>query len=177
MRAAALGLLLGLLLALPGGAAPAAAEPYLLAAGDKLLVRVWGHADLSGEVAVTPEGRIGLPLIGAVPAAGLTPEDLAAEIARRLGARYLVNPQVTVEVREYRPFFILGQVNRPGSYPYRPGMTVREAAAVAGGYTRRARHDSVRVTREQGGSRQTLELDGDAPIRPGDVIDVDRRWF
>lgn len=158
------------------GAAPQAAE-YRLGAGDRLQVTVFGQPDLSGTFEIGGEGTVALPLLGAVPAGGRTLRELSEDIRVRLDKDYVVNPRVNIEVTNYRPFYILGQVTRPGSYPYVAGLDVRQAIAIAGGYTRRANTSRVIVTRETGGERSEITLSPDDPILPGDTLDVPRRLF
>ncbi|MGE0722733.1 MAG: polysaccharide biosynthesis/export family protein [Alphaproteobacteria bacterium] len=167
----------GLMLAGAGAATAQTLNQYRLAAGDKIKVTVFGHADVSGDVDVTPAGQVSLPLIGNVVAANRTIADLTREITQRLDKDYIVNPRVTIEVLNYRPFFILGQVNKPGSYPFVTGLDVRQAVALGGGFTRRASTDKVLITRESGKGRETIEVGQDAPVLPGDTIEVDRRLF
>ena len=134
-------------------AAPLAAHdaPYHLDAGDKLRVVVYGQEGLTNTYAIDAGGSITMPLIGAVPARGRTPAGLAAEIAAKLRNGYIRDPSVAVEIESYRPFFILGEVQAPGQYPYVPNMTVESAIAIAGGFSPRARRDLVTVTHTDAG--------------------------
>ena len=125
---------------------PAAAEDiseYKLGSGDKIRVTVFGHEDLSGEFEVDGSGNVSLPLIRNIKAEGSTPRELEQVVADRLSPDYLVNPRVSVEVLNYRPFYIYGEVTKPGSFPYVNGMTVINAVAMAGGFTYRARTSRV----------------------------------
>ena len=156
----------------------AAAEPlYRLAAGDKVRVTVFGHEDMSGEVEVDATGRIALPLIDNVMAAGRSIDELELEIADKLTPDYLVNPQVSVELMAYRPFYIMGEVNSPGRHPYVSGMTVTGAVAVAGGYTYRAKKTGARILRGADRAQQKITATPDTPVMPGDVIEVAERFF
>src|SRR3569832_2745731 len=119
---------------------------YQLDAGDKLRVVVYGQEGLTNTYAIDASGSITMPLIGAVAARGRTPAGLAAEISARLRNGYIREPSVAVEVETYRPFFILGEVAAPGQYPYVPNMSVESAVAIAGGFSPRARRDSVTLT-------------------------------
>ena len=157
-------------------AAPAAAThdaPYNLHAGDKLRVVVYGQEGLTNTYAIDAGGSITMPLIGAVAARGKTPAGLAADISARLRNGYIREPSVAVEVETYRPFFILGEVAAPGQYPYVPNMSVESAVAIAGGFSPRAKRDSVTLTHNAG--RGIVPL-GTA-ISPGDTILVGERWF
>ena len=119
---------------------------YKLDAGDKLRVVVYGQEGLTNTYAIDAGGSITMPLIGAVPARGRTPAGLAAEITAKLRNGYIRDPSVAVEIESYRPFFILGEVAAPGQYPYVPNMSVESAVAIAGGFSPRARRDSVTLT-------------------------------
>lgn len=150
---------------------------YKLGSGDKIRVTVFGHEDLSGEFEVDGSGNVSLPLIRNIKAEGLTPGQLEQIVADRLSPDYLVNPRVNVEVLNYRPFYIYGEVTRPGSYPFVNGMTVVNAVAMAGGFTYRARTSRVRIIRATDPSRTAQDADKDTPVLPGDVIEVPERYF
>ena len=111
---------------------------YRLGPGDKVHVTVYGEGDLSGDFEVSGSGRIAFPLIGDVTAAGLTAPGLGEDLTKKLAGGYLLNPRVSVEVVTYRPFYIIGEVNKPGSYPYTDGMTAMNAIGLGGGFTPRA---------------------------------------
>jgi polysaccharide export outer membrane protein len=147
--------------------------PYHLDAGDKLRVVVFGQEGLTNTYAIDAGGSITMPLIGAVAARGKTPTGLAADIAARLRNGYIREPSVAVEVESYRPFFILGEVAAPGQYPYVPNMSVESAVAIAGGFSPRARRDSVTLTHNT--SRTIVPLG--TQLGPGDTILVGERWF
>ena len=157
--------------AAPGGAFHDA--PYRLDAGDKLRVVVYGQEGLTNTYAIDAGGAITMPLIGAVQARGKTPAGLAADISAKLRNGYIREPSVAVEVETYRPFFILGEVAAPGQYPYVPNMSVESAVAIAGGFTPRAKRDSVTLTHSA--SRTVVPIG--TPISPGDTILVGERWF
>lgn len=152
-------------------------EAYRLAAGDKLRVNVFGHPDVSGEFEVDGDGTITFPLLGQVRAADETVEQLKTHITRELDENYLVDPRVSVEVLNYRPFYILGEVQQPGSYPYQAGLTVRQAVALAGGYTRRAVKSEVTLIRPAPQGLAEMEAGPGAKVLPGDTIEIDRRFF
>jgi protein involved in polysaccharide export with SLBB domain len=150
---------------------------YRLDTGDKVKVTVYGEDDLSGEFDVDGSGFVRLPLIGQVRAAGLSLKEFETAIGAKLAAGYLVNPKVSVEVTNYRPFTILGEVNKPGEYPYENGMTVLNAVALGGGYTYRADKDEVYIRRK--GAREEIKLPADdrTAVYPGDTVRVDERIF
>lgn len=155
----------------------AADTGYVLGPGDKVKVTVFGQQDLSGEFEVDAAGALSLPLIQAVPAQGLTPQQVEKEIASRLEPDFLRNPRVSVEVLTYRPFYIYGEVLRPGGYPYVNDMTVHNAIALAGGFTYRARTSSVIIRRTKDGVVSEQNSDLDSAVLPGDVIEVRERYF
>ena len=151
--------------------------PYHLDAGDKLRVVVYGQEGLTNTYAVSAGGSITMPLIGWVPARGRTTAGLAAEIAAKLRAGFIREPSVAVEIETYRPFFILGEVAAPGQYPYVPNMTVESAVAIAGGYSPRARRDSVTVTHTDASGTARYVVPPGSSISPGDTVLVGERWF
>lgn len=152
-------------------------ESYRLGAGDRVKLTVYGHLDLSGEFEIDGAGRMSLPLIQHVNAAGLTLAEFEAAVTAKLKPDYLKNPRVNAEVLNYRPFYILGEVNSPGSYPYINGMTVINAVAVAGGFTYRARTKKVVIVRTDGTDVERLSAAPDTPVFPGDVIEIAERFF
>ncbi len=152
-------------------------EEYRLGSGDRLNIIVFGHPDVSGEFEVGGSGQVSLPLLGQVEAAGLTVTELTDRIAEALDRDYLVNPRVTIEVLNYRPFYILGEINSPGSYSYVSGLTIRQAVAIAGGFTRRARESPVVVIRDTKNGPEIVEVNLDELVLPGDTIEIKRRLF
>ncbi len=151
---------------------------YRLGAGDKLAVKVFGQDDLSGEFELSADGQLAMPLVGQVDAAGLTVGELREDLVSLLNKNYLVDPQVTIEVANYRPFFILGQVRNPGSFPYQSGLNMRQAVALAGGYTNRALHEPMIVIRpDPDNVPARYSVTQDYPVLPGDTIEVQRRLF
>ena len=152
-------------------------DAYRLDSGDKLRITVFGQTDLTDEYSVDGSGRVTLPLIDPVSARGQTTEELARGLEAALREKLLRNPSVSVEVTQYRPFFILGEVNQPGQYAYVNGLTVRTAAAIAGGFTYRASTVGVSITRRLDGAMLEGLAAMDAPIMPGDTIMVAERLF
>lgn len=151
---------------------------YRLAPGDMVRVITYGEDPLTGEFRVSDQGMIALPLAGSVKAAGQTPHELEDVVAATLKKRgMLTRPSVSVEVSAYRPIYVLGEVNKPGQYPYQPGMTVVSAAAVAGGFTYRAVQDYASVVRTVDGDSAEGKVRRDGLIQPGDVITVFERRF
>ncbi len=151
---------------------------YRLGAGDKVKVTVYGQTDLSGEFVVDGSGTVQLPLIGQVKALGLTVRQFETAITDALkSGDYLKDPRVSVEVTNYRPFYIIGEVNKPGEYPYVNDMTVLNAVALAGGFTFRADDGEVYVRRNGGTTEIKLPADQSTRVEPGDIIRVGERFF
>lgn len=151
------------------------APAYRLGSSDVLKVTVFDETDLSGTFSVDGGGRIALPLIGEVRVGGLTLAEAEALIVARLADGYLKQPRVALEVANYRPFYILGEVRNPGEYDYAEGMTVMKAVALAGGFTYRADEDDVEIT--AAGASNAREADPSATIMPGDTIRIGERFF
>ena len=151
---------------------------YRLGPGDVVRLITFGEESLTGEFRVGDSGMISVPLIGTVQATGQSPETLAASVSDRLvKANLLRAPSVSAEVIAYRPIFVLGEVSKPGQYPYQPGMTVVTAAAVAGGFTYRAVNDYASVVRTQDGVAIEAKATRQSFVQPGDVITVFERKF
>jgi len=168
-------------LSLTFGAATASAQDnapaYRLDSGDKIKITVFGHEDLSGEFEVDPSGKVSMPLIQYVQAQGLTPQEFESEIVGALRPDYLKNPTVTVEVLTSRPFYILGEVEEPGSYDYVSGLTILESVALAGGFTYRAKQKKMTIVRATDPEKRKIPATVETRVLPGDVIEIpERRW-
>lgn len=150
-------------------------ESYVLGKGDEIKVTVFGEEDLSGEFTIGADGNVTMPLIGDVPAVGLSVADLGSTLIRLYKAGYLRDPKIGVDVLTYRPFYIIGEVQAPGSYPFVSGMAVLNAVALAGGFTYRADEDTFFLKRE--GVSTEIEVSPEHLIFPGDIIRVDERFF
>ena len=150
---------------------------YTLGSGDQLRVTVFGHKDLSGDFFVNGTGMISMPLIGEVKAGGVSARQLERKIVGKLKPDYLKNPQISVQVLNYRPFYIIGEVKNPGSYPFVSGMKVVNAIALGGGYTYRARENQLLIIRSKDPSRKKNAADHNTAVLPGDVIEVPERFF
>jgi polysaccharide export outer membrane protein len=162
----------------PAAAPPVATQwPYTLDSGDRLRVVVFGQDGLTNSYVLDASGQIDMPLIGIVAARGMTTDQLSARITDMLRQGFVREPHVAVEVEAYRPFFILGEVTQPGQYPYSPNMTVETAVAIAGGFGPRGYHKAVTISRSYGGQVYRFQTPITAPVRPGDTIQVDERWF
>ncbi|HUB85171.1 MAG TPA: polysaccharide biosynthesis/export family protein [Rhizomicrobium sp.] len=158
-------------------AMPTESDDYRLGSGDQLRVIVYGEDDLGGTFNVDGNGFVSFPLIGPMKVAGLETHDVEQEMTARLGDGYLINPRVNVQVLQYRPFYVLGEVNKPGSYPYTSNMTVLNAITDAGGYTQKAVESSVYVRRNGETKEEELPADPSTKIYPGDVVRVDSSTF
>ena len=159
------------------GPAPSMSLPYLLDSGDKVRVFVYGQPNLSHVYPIDGAGLISVPLIGAVRARGVTTYRLTEEIASALKVSFVKDPQVSIEMAESRPFYILGEVRTAGQYPFAPGMTMEAAVAVAGGFGPRATEREVRITRRIDGMMSEIHVPLTEAVRPGDTIYVEERWF
>jgi protein involved in polysaccharide export with SLBB domain len=148
-----------------------------LAPGDKVRVTVYGEDKLSGEYQIDNSGSLSLPLAGTIQAAGLTKAELEQELTRQLKSQYLRNPKVTVDVVSFRPFYVLGEVSKPGEYQFRSGLNVLSAIAIAGGATYRANNSKVLIQRS--GSAEITEFPQSPTVlvMPGDVVRVPERFF
>lgn len=157
---------------------PLLSQAYRLGPGDQIRMITFGEDALSEIFRVSDTGSLALPLLGAVPAEGLTTDELAARIAGLLKSRNLLrNPSVSIEVTEYRPVFVLGEITRPGQVTYQPGLTALAAIAIAGGYTYRAVEDFVGITRIIDGKSVQGRAAPSAPLVPGDIVTIYERYF
>lgn len=153
-------------------------ETYTLGSGDKLKIIVYGEDDLGGEYLVNGAGEVQLPLLGQMPAAGMTIHDFGQSLAKKFVAEgYLNNPRVSVEVENYRPFYIIGEVKTPGQYPYVSGMNALNAIALSGGFSYRADDRRVYIRRNGSAKEVVAPADQTTRINPGDIIRVDERIF
>jgi polysaccharide biosynthesis/export protein VpsN len=151
---------------------------YELAAGDVISIRVFGEEDLSRDkVRLTDAGTISYPVLGEIRALGLTIGELEQRVTAGLKNGYLVNPRVSVQIEEYRPFYINGMIERPGGYPYQPGLTVLKASSLAGGFRERASFSKITIIRERDPKATKEKANLNTPIFPGDTIFVDESFF
>ena len=145
-----------------------------LQAGEKIRVTVYGEASLSGDYQIDPSGYLSLPLAGTVKAAGLTQAELEQELGKKFRSEYLRNPRVTVSIMEFRPFYILGEIEKPGAYPYTSGLNVLSAIAIAGGTTYRGSRSTVLIQHPGESGMREYPLASTVPILPGDIIRIPR---
>ncbi|PTM98846.1 polysaccharide biosynthesis/export family protein [Mycoplana dimorpha] len=152
-------------------------QPYRLDSGDRLRITVFEQASLSNTYSVDQAGYIAFPLIGSVPARGKTIQEMESIIAGKLRQGYLRDPDVSIEVANYRSIYIMGEVGQAGQYSYVAGMTVQNAIAVAGGFSPRANQANVDVTRKINGEIITGRVPISDPVMAGDTIYVRERLF
>jgi protein involved in polysaccharide export with SLBB domain len=151
---------------------------YRLKPGDKVKVNVFNEPDFSGEFQVNDSGSVAFPLIGEVSAAGASPADFEKKLTARLRSGFVRSPRVTVEVVNYRPINVLGEVRNAGQYPFRAGLSVQDAVALAGGYTYRANTRTVYIRRADASGEVTARTDGErVAINPGDTVRIPQRYF
>lgn len=151
---------------------------YKLGAGDLITIRVLGEEDLKREkVRLSDAGTISFPILGEIRVKGLTVGELDDLITKGLKGRYLVDPEVTVSIDEYRNFFVNGHVEKPGGYPFMPGLTVRKAISIAGGFRERAARDKLNIIRDDDPTQTTRRVDLNAPVYPGDILTVEESFF
>lgn len=155
-----------------------ALSSYKLAAGDVISIRVLGEDEFTREkIRLTDAGTISFPTIGEIKVLGRTVGDLEAIIVAGLKGRILVNPKVSVQIEEYRPFYINGMVDKPGGYPFQPGLTVRKAVSLAGGFKERASPSKIFVIREDDPAQRAQKVDLNSVIGPGDILTVEESFF
>jgi len=157
--------------------AAASAERYVLGPNDRIRLKVYGEPDITGEYEIDSGGQVSIPLAGHIAAAGSTTRQLERSIASALAKGIVRDPRVNVEIAQYRPYYILGEVKKSGEYPYRLGLTVMDAVASAGGFTYRANENKVYLRRSGAGAEETYALDAPVPVFPGDNIRVPERYF
>lgn len=151
---------------------------YTLGSGDVISINVFGEEDLTfQQLRLTDAGTLSFPFLGEVRANGLTAGELESRIADGLRGDYLIDPKVSVSVLEYREFFINGEVKSPGGYPYQPGLTLRKAVALAGGFSERASESKMFVIRDGDTSRAEQKISIDSPINPGDIVTIEQSFF
>ncbi|HEC27573.1 MAG TPA: polysaccharide export protein [Gammaproteobacteria bacterium] len=153
------------------------ADPYTLGSGDTIKIHVFQEPDLSIEAKISNNGTVDFPLIGNIEIAGLSLAETEAVLDRKLRGDYLIDPQISVSVISHRPFFITGAVRSPGSYEYQPGMSVRQAIAVAGDFTERASRSKIYIIKESESSENSRKIKLDEPVGPGDTITVKESLF
>ncbi len=177
MRLFATVLLVSFCIASPGAAGGRTLESYRLGPGDRLKVTVSAHPRESGEFEVDGLGIMAYPPLGRIKAQGRTVAEMQGLLRAELAKSLINDPKVTVDILNFRPFYIYGEIKRAGSYPYVLGLTVRRAVAIAGGFTRRGRRSPVNLIREGRNGMEKSSEKLDVPVLPGDIIEVSRRLF
>ena len=157
--------------------AAAATAPAKLQPGDKIRITVYGEDNLSGNYQLDQSGQISLPLAGTITAQGLTQSELEQALTKKFRSQYLKDPKVTVTIATLQPYYIMGEVTKPGEYPYQSGLNVLTALAVAGGPTYRANRNTVQIQRRGETTMHDYPISTTVPILPGDVIKVPERYF
>lgn len=151
---------------------------YKLAAGDVITVRVLGEDDLRREkVRLSDAGTMSFPVLGEINVRGMTVGALEDYITKSLKGRYLLNPQVTVSVDEYRNFYVNGMVEKPGGYPFSPGLTVRKAITLAGGFKERASREKINIIRDDDPKQIPRKVDLNTTVLPGDIVTIEESFF
>lgn len=159
------------------GAPKMEASNYRVASGDKLKITIYGEDELTGAYAVDGSQHLVLPLIGSVYVAALSPREIEDVLEQKYGDGYLVSPQISVQVAEGRPFYIIGEVRKPGGYTYIENMSVLNAVAVSGGFTYRADTSDIEILRKASGKESIIDVDMTDPVMPGDIVTVKERFF
>jgi polysaccharide export outer membrane protein len=151
---------------------------YKLGSGDMISIRVLGEDDLKRErVRLSDAGTLSFPVLGEIKVKGMTVGALEQYITRSLKGRYLLNPQVNVSIDEYRNFFVNGMVEKPGGYPFSPGLTVRKAISIAGGFRERASREKITVIRDDDATQTPKRVDLNATVQPGDILTIEESFF
>jgi len=162
-------------------AAAALAEPadsgYRLGPGDRIIIKVFGEDDLSMDFRLNDSGRLNYPFLGELVVEGLTVAELEQLITRGLKDSYLHDPAVTISIAEYRPFFLKGEVQKPGGIPYQPKLTVEGAIALGGGFTERASRSKIEVIRASDPAHKAVPVKLSDPVFPGDIVTVKQSFF
>jgi polysaccharide biosynthesis/export protein len=154
-----------------------ASAPPKLEAGETIRVAVYGEPSLSGTYQIDPSGLVSLPLAGSLKAVGLTEREFAKTLAVQFSRGYLKNPRVIVSIARFSPFYILGEVQKPGAYSYSAGMNVFNAIAIAGGLTYRASRSTIMIEHRGETAMRAYDLSWPIPILPADIIKLPRRYF
>lgn len=172
-----LGLIALLFFSCASHAANGDSSDYRLGTGDIISITVYDEKDLTlDKVKVGEAPTISYPMLGAIKVKGLTLLQVQKEVAKGLKT-YLINPQVTVTIDQYRDIYVNGQVNKPGNYPYQPDLTVREAVSIAGGFKDLANKDTVTIVHENQGKSDAVKGGMSTPVEPGDTITVEESFF
>jgi len=152
-------------------------KQYLLGTGDMVRIQVYDEKDLYLEARVSDTGTISYPFLGELKVKGLSLAKLEALITSRLKGDYLINPKVSIDMIEYRQFYVNGEIEDAGGFPYQPGLTVRKAITIAGGFKERASKDKIYIINDDSTTSEPIKVTLDDAVRPGDVITVEQSFF
>ena len=158
-------------------AAANSVSTYRLGAGDKIKIQVYGEPDMGVEATLSDAGTLVHPVLGEIKAAGLTIGELSGALVEELKGPYLVDPKVSVNILEYRQYYVNGEVQEPGAYHYVPGLTVQKAVSVAGGFTQRASRTSINLISDTDPTQTPKEVGLDTPVNPGDILTIEESFF
>jgi polysaccharide biosynthesis/export protein VpsN len=159
------------------GATKTGLPDYVLGTGDEIRIQVYDEEDLYLETRVSDRGTISYPFLGEIKVTGLTPNQLGETITSRLKGDYLIHPKVSVDIMEYREFYVNGEVEDPGGFPFQPGVTVRKAISIAGGFKERASKEKINVIHDDDPNGEPKPIRLDEFILPGDIITVEESFF
>ena len=150
---------------------------YVLGTGDMIRIQVYDEEDLYLESRVSDRGTISYPFLGELKVTGLTANQVGQTITSKLKGDYLINPKVSVDILEYREFYVNGEVEAPGGYPFQPGVTVRKAISIAGGFKERASKEDINIIHDSNPGAEPTRVKLDAFVLPGDIITVEESFF
>ncbi|NKB37211.1 MAG: polysaccharide export protein [Gammaproteobacteria bacterium] len=150
---------------------------YRLDTGDVLRIQIYDEEDMYLEARVSDRGTISYPFLGEIKVSGLPPEELEKIITERLTGDYFIDPKVSVDILEYRQFYVNGEVESPGGFPFQPGLTIRKAISLAGGFKERASREKIFVIHENDSDSDPKRIDLEAEVLPGDIITVRESFF
>ena len=152
-------------------------KQYLLGTGDMFRIQVYDEQDLYLETRVSDTGTISYPFLGELAVKGISLAKLEALITSRLKGDYLINPKVSIDMIEYRQFYVNGEIQDAGGFPYQPGLTVRKAISLAGGFKERASKDKIYIIHDDSTASEAIKVTLDHAVRPGDSITVEQSFF
>lgn len=152
-------------------------KQYLLGTGDMVRIQVYDEKDLYLETRVSDTGTISYPFLGELAVKGISLAKLEALITSRLKGDYLINPKVSIDMIEYRQFYVNGEIENAGGFPYQPGLTVRKAISLAGGFKERASKDKIYIIHDDSTTSEAIKVTLDEAVRPGDIITVEQSFF
>jgi polysaccharide export outer membrane protein len=150
---------------------------YILDTGDQIRIVVYDEPDLTVQLSITDDGTINYPFVGSIYVTGKTTRQVQQLIYQGLKGDYLLNPSVQVDIIKYRPFYIHGEVRRPGAYPYQPGLTVDQAVALGGGFTERASTSKMYIKKAFDSKKDRERVSLTSSVEPGDIITIEQSFF